>query len=75
MCRTCAKTQQTVPCHHNDDDRALFGSYISLALEKAIELGYEVKRIDCVWHFEKREQYDPLVKTGGLFTKYMNTFF
>ena len=27
-----------------------------------------------MWHFERREQYDPATKSGGLFSDYINTF-
>lgn len=27
-----------------------------------------------VWHYEKVDQYDPVTKTGGLFTEYINKF-
>ena len=70
LCRTCVETLQQTPCHHNDDERALYGTYVSLELQKAIEIGYTVQRIDSVWHFAHREQYDPTTKTGGLFTDY-----
>ena len=74
LCRTCVETEQKIPCHHSDEERSLSGTYVSLELQKAVELGYVVQRIDCVWHFEQREQYDPVTKSGGLFSEYINTF-
>ena len=57
--------------YHNDDERSLYGTYVSLELQKAVEMGYVVQRIDSVWHFSRREQYDPTTKTGGLFAEYI----
>ena len=36
--------------------------------------GYQIDKIFEVWHFEQVSRYDPLTKTGGLFTEYVNTF-
>lgn len=66
LCRTCAETKQQTPCEHSDNERALNGTYVSVELEKARELGYRVMEIDEVWHFPK--------KTDQLFREYINTF-
>ncbi len=59
---------------HNKERRAFYGTWVSIEVEKAIEMGYRVKDIQAVWHFENRVQYDPEANTGGLFTEYTNTF-
>ncbi|XP_072051856.1 uncharacterized protein [Amphiura filiformis] len=37
-------------------------------------MGYEVKDIEVVWHWEQRAEYDKETKTGGLFTDYIDRF-
>ena len=58
MCRSCVDTLQQSLCTHTDDERALHVTWVSIELEKAIELGYRVIDIEVVWHFEHSEQYD-----------------
>lgn len=43
LCRTCVETQQCSKCLHNEDERALVGTWVSLEVYKALELGYKVK--------------------------------
>ena len=56
LCRTCADTRQQTPCRHSEDERALHGTWVTIEMQKAIELGYIVKDVKAVWHFEKRVQ-------------------
>ena len=74
LCRTCVETQQQTPCEHTDNERVLHGTWVSIELEKAIELGYKVVKMEVLWHFSHSEQYNTDAKTGGLFTEYINTF-
>ncbi|CAB4018178.1 DNA polymerase [Paramuricea clavata] len=66
LCRTCADNLQQEPCHHSDAERALHGTWVTLELEKALEKGYKLVRIDEVWHFPEH--------TDGLFKDYIDTF-
>ena len=66
LCRTCADNLQQEPCHHSDAERTLHGTWVTLELEKALEKGYKLVRIDEVWHFP--------VHTDGLFKDYIDTF-
>jgi hypothetical protein len=60
LCKTCAieKNMET-KCAHTDDERSLEGTY------KLVEYF-------CVHHYEEYYIYDPLSKSGGLFTDYVN---
>ena len=40
----------------------------------ALSLGYTLKKINEVYHWEETTQYDPNTRQGGLFAKYINTF-
>ena len=66
LCRTCADTLQQETCYHNDSERALHGTWVTLELQKALEKGYQLLKIDEVWHFPKH--------TDGLFKDYIDTF-
>ena len=35
-------------------------------------LGYKLIKYHQIWNFEEKSQYDPIAKTGGLFTDYVN---
>ena len=37
-------------------------------------MGYQIVKIHKVLHWSESEMYDVKNKTGGLFTKYINTF-
>ncbi|CAB4025195.1 DNA polymerase [Paramuricea clavata] len=66
LCRTCADNLQQELCHHSDAERTLYGMWVTLELEKALEKGYKLVKIDEVWHFPEH--------TDGLFKDYIDTF-
>ena len=72
LCRTCAEEAHQGECQHNEDERALTGTWVSLELDKAVELGYEILERYTAWHFEESTQYDPETQTGGLWAEYIN---
>ena len=66
LCRTCDKTLQKTPCKHREEERTLSGTWCSIEIDKALEIGYRVVRIIEVWHFPQ--------KSSTLFTGYIDTF-
>jgi hypothetical protein len=50
------------------------GTWVTEEVKLAVTHGYKVNKIYSVWHWEKFDQYDPISKTGGLFTDYVNMF-
>ena len=52
----------------------LRGTWVTLEVRKAVEMGYRVENIEVVWHWEEKTQFNPATKSGGLFTDYINTF-
>ena len=74
LCNTCAKTRLQTQCHHNHDERALVGTWVTDEVKKAIQMGYKIEKIYEVWHFDRVEQYDPETKMGGMFKEYIDTF-
>lgn len=74
LCKTCMESKQMSTCTHSEADRSIIGTWVTDELKRAIEKGYTVTEIYEVWHFENISQYDPVTKTGGIFTNYVNTF-
>ena len=67
LCRTCAQEcQQSCMCHHTDEKRMFTGTWVSLELNLAMEMGYKVVKIHEVWHFPD--------KTDRLFRDYIDMF-
>ena len=66
LCRKCAETLQQTTCEHTDEERMLSGTWCSIEINKALELGYRVVRMIEVWHFPQ--------KSSKLFTGYIDTF-
>ena len=75
LCRSCVQEEIAKPllkrsnmCGHTREQRMLHGTWCTPELQKAVEKGYEIKKIHEVWHFpeENRRQ--------GLFAGYVNTW-
>ena len=73
LCFTCAKLKLN-KCDHNDQDRSLQGTWVSLEIQTAIKHGYKVIKIHEVWHYDEQTQYDPSTREGGLFADYVDMF-
>lgn len=73
LCRSCAEKQDKICLHENDDERVLIGVWVSDELKKAVEVGYQIKKIFEIWKYEMT-QYNPRTKKGGLFADYINQF-
>lgn len=72
LCRVCGEMQETSTCMHNEEERAITGTYVTLEVERAIKAGYKVLKTIEIWHFEEYCEYDPITQSGGLFTAYLN---
>ena len=67
LCRTCVQeSQQPSMCHHTDEKRMFTGTWVSLELNLAVEMGYKIVKIHDVWHFPD--------KTDRLFRDYIDMF-
>ena len=74
LCRTCSQNLYQEECFHNSSERKLVGTWISLELKKAIQLGYTILKIEVNWQYQTTK-YDAEIQSGGLFSEYVNTFF
>ena len=73
LCKTCVQNELEKPflersaiCNHTNDERTLQGTWCTPELKKAVEMGYVIKHIYEIWHFEKTQH--------GLFRDYVNTW-
>ena len=64
LCRTCSSEQNVEECNHTIDERCIEGTFVSLEMYKAIELGYRLINIDEVWHWDRT--------TSDIFKAYIN---
>src|SRR5436190_3147674 len=74
LCRTCAEEANQDTCKHTDQQRELTGTWVSLEVIAALDRGYIITKMFEVWHYPNHTQYDPVTRTGGLFTEYVNAF-
>lgn len=72
LCRTCGENKLQT-CSHENNERALVGTWVIAEVQLALEMGYLIVDTFEIWEYEV-EIYDNVTKTGGIFTKYMNTF-
>ena len=75
LCKRCVEEEMPEPllkkshrCFHTLEQRTLTGTWCTPELVKAVEQGYEIKRIHEVWNFPPKQR-----KTG-LFAQYVNTW-
>ncbi|KAI4891048.1 hypothetical protein NFI96_008140 [Prochilodus magdalenae] len=67
LCRTCAESEnQATQCVHDNEDRSITGTWVSIELLKAVEKGYVLVKIHEVWHFPDSSE--------TLFCEYVKTF-
>ena len=75
LCRTCAEERCQDSCpHENVEDRVITGTWVSLELDHAVEMGYEILERYEAWHYEDREEYNHETGQGGLWVDYINKF-
>ena len=73
LCGQCVREQQQVPmlersrfCRHSPEQRLLRGTWCTPEIDKARDMGYELKAVHEVWHFKDSAR--------GLFAEYVNTW-
>ncbi len=64
LCYLCAKFRSE-KCDHSDNERAIFGTWCSIELQKAIEHGYKIVKVYEIYHYPTRDK---------IFSNYVNTF-
>ena len=64
LCRSCSSEQNIDVCNHSIEERCIAGTFVTLEVYKAIELGYRLISIDEVWHWDQT--------TSEIFKAYIN---
>ncbi len=72
LCKMCAQQGAQTKCTHSDQDRAITGTWVSLEVEKAVEMGYTILERYVAWHFPQTTQYNPATRQGGLWAQYID---
>lgn len=72
LCRTCVESMSKTKCTHSIEERAIIGTWVSLEIQKAVQLGYRILDIHSVWDFEEVSQLDN--NSNGLFGDYIDCF-
>ncbi|CAL2047004.1 unnamed protein product [Caenorhabditis brenneri] len=71
LCWTCAKYQLQQTCTHTDEERSFTGTFTTVEMKKALELGYVVTKVFDAIRYKHWAKNDA-EGHGGLFTSYMN---
>ena len=67
LCNSCAQDPpRNKICTHSDSDRAIEGTWVTVELFKALDVGYKLLSVSEIWHFDK--------SSNNLFKGYINTF-
>ncbi|GBN16734.1 hypothetical protein AVEN_256211-1 [Araneus ventricosus] len=66
LCRSCVETRQQTICFHNDDERALTGTWVTEEVKLSKTKGYKISEIYEVYHFSH--------SSDTLFKSYIDTF-
>ena len=66
LCKKCSHEKMQTYCEHVGAERQMEGTWCTPELHDAIDHGYEVVKIQEVWHWDRQRV--------GLFAEYINTF-
>lgn len=53
LCQTYVKLNQKTKCQHSDEERMFTEVWTTEEVKEALAVGYEIKGIYEVWHFQK----------------------
>ena len=67
LCAACCLNKLKKLCKHTDQERAIEGTWPTIEIDKALDLGYKLLRVKEVWNFEKR--------SSNLFTNFINALY
>ncbi|XP_055355223.1 uncharacterized protein LOC129600691 [Paramacrobiotus metropolitanus] len=54
LCARCVKERVNSPCDHEDDDRALEGTWCTPEIHRALEVAYRIDKIYSAWHYPSK---------------------
>ena len=50
LCGTCLEEKRQDYCPHADKKRVIRGTWVTLEVQKAVQMGYEIEDVKVVWH-------------------------
>jgi len=53
LCFMCALEGNQLSCNHSNDERQMTSTWCTAELQKAVKLGYQIKKIHQVYHYEQ----------------------
>ena len=56
-------------CFHSDQERQIYGTWVTEEVKMALQFGYVLQKIICVWHWKQISD-----SNLNLFDKYVDTF-
>lgn len=77
LCRTCCGKESQTKCTCSEEQRAITGTWVIDEILKAVEMGYSLKKVYCVYNYEAMAKNDVSVRPGddqGLFQDYVRMF-
>jgi hypothetical protein len=67
LCRSCCHEKHEGFCTHSNAERTLHGTWVTIEIDKAIEMGYKLEEVQEAMHFEE--------KTNTLFDEFINCLY
>ncbi len=58
LCKACTSTYNNEKCDHDETERSLEGTWVTLEINEAVKQGYKVLTIYEVWHYLESTQFD-----------------
>jgi len=74
LCQSCLEEENQANCLHSDEERSFISTFVSVELDKALSLGYQILKTFEVWHYSKTAKYDGKDESTGLFNGYIDKF-
>ena len=74
LCAECATNEDVGGCRCSDEKRTMFGTWSTLELQKALELGYRLVAINEVYHYSETTQYNKTTGEHGIFSEFIDFF-
>ena len=65
LCQTYVKLNQKTKCQHSDEERMFTEVWTTEEVKEALAVGYEIKGIYEVWHFQKLKLFGKIALVFG----------
>ena len=62
LCRTCMEEENQLDCTHDDEDRMLAGTFVSIEVKQAILQGFKLGHVYEIWNWPRPQRSDTLFR-------------